>query len=105
MQNLLRLDGARLVRVCEEVGIVFIWFGGYTVNIYDDELNYVDQYSIDTIIGMNSHDRKTEKVLQMVLAARKEVLRIASRSADPGIHRRRRQGVRILQQCVDIRSK
>lgn len=40
------LNGAELVIGDEDLGLVFIWYGGAQVNIYDERFREVDMFSM-----------------------------------------------------------
>ncbi len=41
------IDEARLVIVDEDARVAYVWFGGAGVNIYDEDGNELDYFSID----------------------------------------------------------
>lgn len=48
MSLLSELDGAELVVADEVIGLLFVWYGGATVNILDEEGNVLDAFSMST---------------------------------------------------------
>ena len=66
------LDGAELVVADEDLRLYFVWYGGATVNILDEQGEALDTFSIST-----GFDRKltAREVKRTILAWREDMLR------------------------------
>jgi hypothetical protein len=70
MSLLHELDGAELVVTDEDLGLAFVWYGGATVQILDEEGRALDAFSIAT-----AFERKltTREVRRTIAAYRAEM--------------------------------
>lgn len=57
------LDGARLVVGDEDLGRIFVWNGSAQVNIYDENFNEVDMFSMSAAFGRKMTAAQVQAVI------------------------------------------
>ena len=63
------LDGAELVVGDEDLGLLFVWYGGAGVQILDEQGNARDYFSISTAFNRKLSAREVRSVIKRYRAA------------------------------------